>query len=155
MDAKIVVKILGLTITSAGVVLSLLNLKGFLKYPERLNFAHLALETSEGIPLSHPGAKSFMSRFPPPPTDSKGTFTHFVKNAIQFTGGGTPLSGTVKYMYPDGRRTAAVATFEDVKRWAAESRYPWLAWWLTVVGLLITSAGVFWDWRTADPTGPG
>jgi len=138
--------VVGLIVTWIGILGVFLNLLGYLRYPERVEFSRLVDEEG-GIPLYLPAAQTFMRTFPAPVTDKQDKPTYIVKNIMKFEGGGQPVLGTLRYMYPDGTRSSTVATFDDIRRWASESRYPWLAWWIAVFGVSITTVRVFDEYR--------
>jgi len=126
-----------------GVTAGYGNLRGWFRHADRAAFLRWALETETGIPLSDPRATSFVQRFPPPANADRqahGEFTYLTKTAMKSSGGGAPIAGFVTYMHADTTRTGSVATFDDVRRWADETPYAWLAWSLTALGGTLTIA---------------
>ena len=74
-----------------------------------------------------------MIDYPPPADNNSSEITHVTKNIIKFDKGPVQ-SASINYMHRDGSRTSFVATLDDVRQWAAQTSYPFLAWVLSVIG---------------------
>jgi hypothetical protein len=123
-------------ILTLGIFAGVGNLAGCFASRERLALLDRLTTERHGIPINAPGAEAFRRKFPPPPIaedDAHGSVTHIVKTVMQ-TEDGTLLMGSLSYMQRDGTRTTTVATFDDVRRWASDTSYPWVAWILTATG---------------------
>lgn len=128
-------KVTGLILLALGVVLGFADLKGCLNYPERGKFLYWALNSKVGLPVTESSAQAFIKRFPPPTDARPGEITHITKHVMRVENG--PVSqASFNYMHGDTSRTSYVATFDEVRSWAGESRYPWIAWILTLLGFL-------------------
>ena len=138
-------KITGLFILAIGVITGYGNLRGWFLYPERQEFLKWALESDVGMPIEDPSAQAFMRDFPPPEDARPEEITHVTKQVL------TPASGGVReplwfdYMLRDNSHTSYVVTFAQVRKWAEETSYPWLAWGLTLLGFLVVLATTLFD----------
>lgn len=130
------IKVTGLLVLGIGILLNLGDLLGWFKHSARVKFLNWVLESPMGMPIETKPAIEFMKRFPPPPDARVSEITHLTKQRIASLGG-PPMSASINYMHRDGTRTTYVATLEQVREWANESPYPWIAWSLTVAGFII------------------
>ncbi|MFZ2446191.1 MAG: hypothetical protein WAW37_07535 [Syntrophobacteraceae bacterium] len=131
--SKSLVRITGLVILAAGIILNFANLAGWLIDADRQKVLHWALKSTKGIPLEEHEAQVFYKRFPPP-YGKEGNLTHITKQVVRSELGGLPMTVCINYMKADGSRTPCVATKEEVRKWADETPYPWIAWFLTLFG---------------------
>jgi len=139
-------KLIGLAIIVGGVVFQFADLKGFLSNRERQEILDWVLHSESGLSLESPAAKEFMRKFPPPNNESVKDCTHLTKSVMQYETGGI-ISANVNYMRRDLSRTSHVATLEDIRRWAAETPYPWISWWITIFGLFELAATFYLERR--------
>jgi len=139
-------KITGLVFLALGVLLGFADLKGCLNYPERGRFLHWALNSTVGLPVTESSAQAFIKRFPPPTDARPEEITHITKHVMRVENG--PVSqASFNFMHGDTSRTSYVATLDEVRNWAGESRYPWLAWILTLLGFLEVLASAILEWH--------
>jgi hypothetical protein len=129
-------KISGLIILAAGVIVGFANIKGWFKNSTRLAIIEWAKNTNTGLPISHPSAQAFMKDFPPPSDTKIEEITHLTKTVIRSASGGQPMNVSINYMLNDHSRTSNVATLADLERWASNTVYPWIAWTLSFVGFI-------------------
>lgn len=76
-----------------------------------------------------------MIDYPPPADSNSSEITHITKNVMKFDKGPVQ-SAFINYMHRDGSRTSFVATLDDVRHWAEQTSYPFIAWVLSVIGFL-------------------
>ena len=129
-------KISGLIILAAGVMIGFANIMGWFKNSDRLAIIDWAKNTNIGLPISHPSARAFMKDFPPPSDSRPEEITHLTKTVILSASGGQPINVSINYMHRDDSRTSNVATLADLERWASNTVYPWIAWTLSLVGFI-------------------
>ena len=127
----LLLKIGGLALALLGLLLTLLDLLGKFRDRERAELSKFIEEDRDGIPRSARGFRGFLETFPPPEGVDPDNITHIVKDVIQ-THDRHPVSIIIRYL-ADNARTQPVATFPDVKTWAATTRYKW---WALGVGFL-------------------
>lgn len=137
-------KITGLFILGIGVIIGYGNLRGWFLHPERQEFLKWVLESDVGMPIEHPSARAFMRHFPPLEDARTEEITHVTKNVQRLENGGVLLA-SINYMHRDHSRTTYVATLPEIREWAAETTYPWLAWSLTLIGFFVVSATTVLD----------
>jgi hypothetical protein len=135
MSTKTTLKIVGLLITAFGLALSFADKKGWLKDRARAQVLKWVLKAPDGLSLESAAGKAFRSKFPPP-ANSSDDFTHVTKQVIK-SKNGPVIMASVNYMHRSGARTAYVATLDDVRSWAGETRYRWLPWFTTLLGFVI------------------
>jgi hypothetical protein len=116
------------------------------KKSDRVEFLRWVMEEPAGMPVDVPAAREFMRKFPPPKDARVNEITNVTKQTIKSLGG-PPMSASINYMHRDGTRTTYVATLEQVREWANESSYPWVAWVVTVIGFIPTLLGTFLSWK--------
>ena len=139
-------RITGLIVLGVGVIFGLADLRGWLRYDERQAFLQWTLESHTGMPISEPSAQAFMKQFPPPQEARVRDITHITKMVVR-PSNGPVMQASFNYMHRDQSRTSHVATLADVREWAAESPYPWLAWSLALVGFLEVLGSTALQWR--------
>jgi len=130
-----ILKITGIIIIILGLILRFLDLKGYLKNKERIAILNWALDSESGMSIELPAAKEFMKKFSPPQGEDINNLTHLTKSVMNYEIGGI-LNASVNYMRKDNSRTSHVATLVEIRAWANKSPYPWIAWWLTLIGLI-------------------
>ena len=140
------IQISGLIIMAIGIFIGFGNLRGWFKKTDRVEFLRWVIEEPAGMPIDAPAAREFMSKFPPPKDARVNEITHVTKQTIK-SAGGPPMSASINYMHRDGTRTIYVATLEQVREWASESSYPWVAWVVTVIGFIPTLLATFFGWK--------
>ena len=138
-------KATGLAALALGVVLGLADLRGWLRSSSRAAFLQWAENSRSGLPVSEASAQAFMRRFPVPQSVASGQVTHVTKY-VQRLENGPALEMAFNYILADESRTPYVATHEQVRAWAEESPYPWLAWVLTLIGFLEVVLGTGIEW---------
>jgi hypothetical protein len=136
VNVKTFLKLLGLLITAVGLALGFAERKGWFKDPARAELLKWVLEAPQGLPLESPAAVAFRTKFPPPADSNADDLTHLTKQVIR-SEHGPVMMASVNYMHRDGSRTAYVATLDDIRSWATETRYRWLPWITTLVGFAI------------------
>lgn len=141
---KAFLKVTGLTALGLSTILGFADLKGWLTHSDREALLEWFLEANAGLPIQEPAARAFQKSFPPPPEASIDEITHLTKQVIR-SENGPVMDGSVNYMHRDTSRTRYVATLAQVREWAAESRYPWIAWALGLIGFLEVLASTFLD----------
>ena len=87
------------------------------------------------MPLEDPAAIEFLEMFPPPKGEHLKNLTHLTKDRMGYKSGGI-INVSVNYMRKDNSRTAHVANLADIREWSSKTLYPWIAWWLTLVGFI-------------------
>ena len=95
------------------------------QYPFTIHRRFMKIET----------AKEFMKKFPPPSGETEKNLTHLTKSVMQYEIGGI-LNASVNYMRKDTSRTSHIATLEEIRKWANETPYPWISWWITLFGFI-------------------
>ena len=131
-------KLAGLVLGFVGLTVAFLDLRGYFVYHERLTLRDRIRNVPGGVARAVPGFDEFMNRFPPPDTVNRATVTHIVKDVLQ-TADQFPISITLRYLAA-GKKTVPIATFSDVERWAAETRFGWISWIVAAVGWLIVAS---------------
>ncbi|MBU1184228.1 MAG: hypothetical protein KJ663_03530 [Proteobacteria bacterium] len=131
----LVLKLIGFAIVAFGITVQFADLKGYLKNRESQKILDWVLYSKSGMPLESPAAREFIKKFPPPNTESVEDLTHLTKSVMQYETGGL-ISANVNYMRKDLSRTGHVATLEEIRRWTSETPYPWISWWITILGFL-------------------
>jgi len=142
-------KVTGLALLAFGVLLGFADLKGWLNYPEREKFLHWALNSPAGLPITNPSAQAFIKRFPPPNDARPAEITYITKHVMRVENGPV-IQASFNFMHGDASRTSYIATLNEVQSWAKESRYPWLAWILTLFGFLEVLASTIWEWQDKE-----
>ena len=125
-------KAVGLGLGGLGLLAAFLNILGCFADKERKQLCELIRTSEQVIPAQTPGFKAFLAEFPPPQGVSCISVSHIVKQVLQ-THDKFPLSITLRYL-ADGKRTEAVASYEDVRRWAEKTVYGWLSWVIAAIG---------------------
>jgi hypothetical protein len=132
---KTKLKIAGLIIGLIGLLAAFSDLMGWFLDEDKLHISESVWNSKGGIPRNTPGFEKFLLAFPPPEGVDPNSIAHIVKNVFQmepnFTFGGTLryLSGTT--------RTAPVASFDEVRRWAEQSKFRWIGWVIALIGWII------------------
>lgn len=144
----LLLKLIGFAIVAIGIVVQFGDLKGYLKNSERQELLDWVLHAGSGIALESPAATEFMKRFPPPNNESAKNFTHLTKSVMRYETGGIIIVN-VNYIRKDLSRTSHVATIEEIRRWASETPYPWISWWITIIGFLVLLASFYLERRQA------
>ena len=142
----LLLKVIGFIIMGVGIAVQFADLEGYLKNRERQEILDWVLSSKSGMPLEAPAAKEFMKRFPPPNNESSKYLTHLTKSIMQYQTGGI-IAANVNYMRKDLSRTSHVATLEEIRRWASETPYPWISWWITTLGFLALLASFYLERR--------
>ena len=132
-----IVKVSGFVILLIALVIQFAHLKGYLRHEERIDFLGWARKSNKRLPINTPSAKAFMEQFPPPSNSSPSKITYITKLVVRVQNGLVDQA-QINYMYQDNSRTDYVATLGDIENWAAESRYPWIAFILSTIGFVIT-----------------
>ena len=135
---------MGLCILGIGVVVGYGNLRGWFLYPERQEFLKWVIESEVGMPIENPSAQAFMRDFPPPENARTEKIMHVTKWLQRLENGGVN-EAQINYMQRDHSRTKYVATLPEIREWARETTYPWLAWSLTLIGFLVVLATTGFD----------
>ena len=130
-----VLKITGIVAIALGIILQFADLKGYLNDKNRMEILNWILHSNTGLSLEHPAAKKFIKKFPPASEEKIANLTHLTKNVIRQENGGI-YNASINYMRTDHTRTNFVATLDDVRKWASETPYQWIAWWVTLVGFI-------------------
>jgi hypothetical protein len=130
-------KIFGLVIIFAGLVVQLLDQIGCLQDADKLALAKRIYSQSGGIPKDAAGFEKFLRAFPPPPGVDKSAITHIVKDQLQ-THDAYPIAITLRYL-AGPERTTPVATYQEVRAWAESTRYSWWSLSIAVVGLFLAA----------------
>jgi hypothetical protein len=138
-------KIIGILLTALGIVLVILNLKGCFRYPERVAMVKMIQEKGQ-IPSDSPGFDSLIKRFPPPSTWSRKNIQMLAPGSGRSQGGMCVAVGPLIYFAKD-HPPKAVCSFEEFLGWTTESRYPWIAVGMSVIGLLILIISFYFDIR--------
>lgn len=128
-------KITGIAAIAIGLILEFTDLKGYLKDKKRTEILNWVLYSNSGMPIEQPEAKVFMKKFPPPSGEKEENLTHLTKSVMKYEVGGI-LNASVNYMRKDTSRTSHVATLEEIRSWTNETPYPWISWWITLVGFI-------------------
>lgn len=128
-------KLTGIITIGIGLILGFTDLKGYLKNKHRIEIINWVLNSNTGMSLEQPAAKEFMKKFPPPSGEKEKNLTHLTKSVMKYEIGGIS-SASVNYMRKDTYRTSHVATLEEIRNWANETPYPWISWWITLVGFV-------------------
>jgi len=128
-------KITGIIAIAIGLILEFTDLKGCLIDKQRIEILNWALNSDSGMSIELPAAKKFMKNFPPPENEKKENLTHLTKSVMQYEIGGI-LNASVNYMRKDTSRTSHIATLEEIRKWANETPYPWISWWITLFGFI-------------------
>jgi len=134
-------KVIGILVLAVGLILQFANLKGWLHHKERIDFLKWIKESQKGMPVNELPAKSFMNRFPPPSNSQPSEITHITKNVIHLENG-LIYQAQINYMHRDHSRTNYVATLDDVQKWADESEYPWMVFYIMLIGFIVTLLGL-------------
>lgn len=140
------IKLSGIAIAGVGLLLSFADLMDWLRDSDREKLVEWVLTSEVGLPINDPTAQAFLRSFPPPPEARADKITHLTKTVIRYEAGGIQ-SASINYMHTDHSRTAHVATFEEVRDWARETSYRWLALWLTLCGFAQVSAAYIVEQR--------
>ena len=146
LKLRVFLKLTGLVILGIGVILGYANLQEWFRRPDRQAFVQWVLESQTGMPAQEAAARAFMRRFPPPEHSRPEEITHITKHVVRPQNGGV-LQASVNYMHKDHSRTTYVATLPEIREWAAETSYGWLAWALTLLGFLEVLASAVLEWR--------
>ncbi len=139
--------ILGFFIFGIGAITGYGNLRGWFLHPERKEFMKWVLESDTGMPIEHLPARAFMQHFPPPGDAQTEELIHVTKNVMRLQNGGV-YGAQINYMHRDHSRTDYVTTLPEIRAWAAETMYPWLAWGLTLAGGLLMFATQVLDFKS-------
>ncbi|OFW14128.1 MAG: hypothetical protein A3F70_01360 [Acidobacteria bacterium RIFCSPLOWO2_12_FULL_67_14] len=132
--AGVVARATGLSVLALAVAVGFADLKGWLGYSDRRAFVEWAIQSDAPLPAGSAAGRAFMTRFPPSLADRR-LVTHVTTWKTSFADGPV-LDASFNYMRRDESRTDYVATLPQVREWAAESRYGWLPWALTVIGFI-------------------
>ena len=109
---ELFLKVTGLLVLLAGVVVGYLDLAGKFLDQDKQAFLQWVQTTGLGLPVSNPAAKKFMIAFPPPADSNPSEITHVTKNTFKVDKG--PIqNAAINYMHRDGSRTSFVATLDD------------------------------------------
>lgn len=136
----------GTVIAVVGLALQFAGLQGWFRSEARGRLLNWVIESKVGLPLEDSAAKEFAAAFPPPPNSTGRTPTHVTKTVIA-TADGAVINAQLNYMYSDHTRGPPVASMADVEAWAAETPYQWLAWFMTLFGILVMMSSSALDWR--------
>ena len=128
-------EITGIISIAVGLLLGYADLKGQLRNKNRVEILNWVLHSNSGMSLEEPAAKEFMRYFPPPVDEESDNLTHLTKNVMRFENGGI-LNASINYMRRDHTRTSHVATLEEIRTWTSKTPYPWIAWWVTLLGFI-------------------
>ncbi len=128
-------KITGIIVLGIGVLIGFANLMGWLRYNDRKEFLNWARESTTGMSIKEPAGQAFMERFPPPEAERSIPIIGINMKTLS-AGSGPHMQASIRYRCSDGSYTSFVATLPDVREWAAESPYHWLAWVLSAIGFL-------------------
>jgi len=137
-------KVFGTLVLAVGIILQLANLKGCLYHKERTDFLKWVKESTISMSINELPAKSFMKQFPPPSSSQLKEITHITKSVIRLQNG-LVYNAQINYMLRDNSHTTYVATLDDVQKWANESEYPWMAFYMTLIGFIITLSSSLLD----------
>jgi hypothetical protein len=129
---NIVLKVAGLVLAFVGLVIVFFDALGRFRDRERIEFARLLRENSEGLPRSTPGFEKFLRAFPPPEGVPVSAVTLTAKDVIQ-THDGFPVSITLRYI-ADGQETAPIASHDQVVRWSEKTHQKWWSFAIGVAG---------------------
>jgi hypothetical protein len=148
-------KALAVVVLFAGVGLSWLDLRGYLRDPDRTALlGELQRWNSSDQPLrvsaEHPGARKLLAVHPPPAGRRVQDVVAISRSGYaRITPSAVPIAeGNVSYHFSDDSRLD-VLTFGALREWCNESPYDWLAWWVTLTGAILAAAGLVVDaWRT-------
>ena len=153
MKIRTRLKIFGRVVTVLGVTVALLNLRGCFQDQTRADLLRLALAAGhrQGVSITHPAAAAFMKRFPPPSTTNVDEITHIIKMGMVM-GTGYASAMPFAYLLRGGAVTKHVADLDEVRSWASESPYPWVAWWVTLIGIIAVLGVDFSEWRERRST---
>jgi len=128
-------KITGIIAIAIGLILEFTYLKGCLFDKQRIEILNWVLNSNVGMSIELPEAKKFMKKFPPPKNEKKDNLTHLTKSIMKYEIGGI-LNASVNYMRKDTTRTSYVATLDEIRKWANETPYPWISWWIALFGFI-------------------
>lgn len=131
-------KIGGLALGFLGLLVTLLDALGKFRDQERLDFARLLRESTQGLPRSTPGFDKFLSAFPAPVGIEASAIISTAKDVLQ-THDQFPISITVRYV-ANGQRTAPVATYAEVVAWSEKTRQKWWSLSISAVGWVMLAS---------------
>ena len=140
MKLEKVLKWVGLVIALIGLLLGLLDLKGFFSHPDRDQMVQAILRKGQ-ISSTQPAFSDFLKKFPPPKDWGKKDITGLAPSSFIQSGGVVTPTGPLIYVGV-GKQTGRIATFNDIVEWSKESSYPWLSWIITSTGWFICAIGL-------------
>ena len=138
-------KVTGLALVALAILLGFGNLQGWFRHHRRVEFLHWVLESNLGMPIDAPPAIEFIKKFPPSAGAQMSPIVYVHKMQI-VSEGGPPMAASINYIHADGSQTSYVATLDQVREWASESRYPWLAWVLATFGFVQLLVNTVLEW---------
>jgi hypothetical protein len=145
-------KLLGVIVSFIGIFAAFADLIGWFADSEKLHIANLVWNSEGGIPRGTPGFEKFLEAFPPSEGVNPDRITHIVKNVLKWEAGPT-FGGAVRYL-ANGERSEAVATFDQVQRWAEKTNYAWYSWTPAAFGwLVVASIELFEYWSQRGKEG--
>ena len=127
-------KIGGLALGLLGLLVTLLDALGKFRDQERLDFARLLRESTQGLPRSTPGFDKFLSAFPAPAGIDASAIISTAKDVLR------TLPVPDKHHRPlrcERARTAPVATYAEVVAWSEKTRQKWWSLSISAVGWAI------------------
>ena len=139
-------KIAGLVVGTLGLIATLANLLGIFSHPNREAMVGMIRSRGE-IPSTAQGFSELLRDFPPPEGVATEAIAGLATSTDARSGGNVVPIGPLVYIdanKPRGSREP-ILTFDELEAWAASSGYPWVAWFISVLGVMVIAIGVAGD----------
>ena len=133
-------KILTHLVAIVGVILVFGNNLGWFQEQDRINLYGALIKEPYELEINYPGVKDFLNEFYNPSkanAELKQVSIKGIKSTWMTVGNNKPMSGNVHLWLEDGRRSTALATFDELNDWARETPfYEWASFIFLIVGVL-------------------
>jgi hypothetical protein len=139
-------KVIGLSIVFIGLIAGLGNQLGWFTHSERLEMVKL-IQAEGSIPATATGFMELLHAYPPPSSVNKDAIVRLGTTTSLRSGGYVTPTGPLAYYNINNNRTPLILTFDELKKWATASSYPWFAWVVSAIGFVVTGIGVTNDFR--------
>lgn len=138
-----------------GLLTGLANLMGFFSNPERQQLVASIRSAGEASSGAH-GFSDLVQAFPPPPGVRLSQIAGIGPTTHISSGGYVTPTGPLAYFDASAPRryTAPILTFDELQSWAQTSRYPWVAWAISLLGWLLVAVGVAADFAKQPARAP-